>query len=361
MKTLLTFISTFFFFFISNAQDDFVNGYIVGKAKDTVRGLIRTAIEEDLTATVQFRQNQATIPKTLMPGDIESFSLDENIFRSIKFLNTSLDNAEQDSCFAKQLVLGKYELYTFIRKDRRFFIVRSGESTQLIFDSYFTNMGDALQDGNFATRMRLIMNECPEVSRKYQLFEYGQKQMTGYIESLDKCLEPASVKSYYHKNKTAMDIYAYAGGFPVPGYEQFCAEFGLRFNSPSLSQKTFLNVGIRYTFLNTIKHDNDANYGNIIYRTTQQNRIYSIPVTIQYDFIVKRIRPYAYAGFSVLYNDETVVTDIPYPAPIRTFLFSPVFGIGVEGFITKQLFLKADWRYEVLLQYPNLSIGYLFK
>ena len=345
----------------ASSQDNFVNGYIVNNSRDTLKGLIRRAIEEDLFGSVQFKENQSASPKTILPGMIESFAMDEDIFRSVSFLNSSLDNAQQDSCFAKQLVLGKYELYTFTRSEKRFYIVRSGNSSQLIFDTYYTNMGDAVQEGNFSTRMRLIMNECPDVSRKYQSFEFGQKQMTGYIESLDKCLAPASVKSYYHKTKTDMNFYAYAGGFPFPDYEQFCTEIGLRFNSPSLSQKTFLNVGFRYSYLNTLDHDNNPSYPNIIYTTVQQNRIYGIPVTIQYDFLIKRIRPYAYGGFSVLYNDETKITDYPFPTPITKFNFSPVFGIGIEGYITNRLFLKADWRYEIFLQYPDLCIGYLFK
>jgi Outer membrane protein beta-barrel domain len=361
MKFLLATLS--FLFSISSvfSQDNFANGYIVNHSGDTLKGLIHRAIEEDLFGSVQFKGNQSASPRNILPGEIELFAMDEDIFRSVSFLNTSLDNAQQDSCFAKQLVLGKYELYTFTRKEKRFYIVRSGNNAQLIFDTYYTNMGDAVQEGNFLTRMRLIMNECPEVSRKYQSFEFGQKQMTGYIESLDRCLAPASVKSFYHRTKTDMNFYAYFGGLPVPEYEQFCGEIGLRFNSPLLSQKTFLNIDFRYSYINTIDHDNDSNYPNIIYTTTQENRIYSIPVTIQYDFIIKRIRPYAYGGFSVLYNNVTKVSDIPYMQPATRFNFSPVFGIGVEGYITNRLFLKADWRYEVFLQYPNLCIGYLFK
>lgn len=362
MKSKLATLAFLFLFSATYSQDGFVNGYIINNSKDTLRGLIHQNIEEELFASIQFRESESATPKVFLPGQIESFGIGEDIFRSVSFLNTSLDNPALDSCFAKQLVTGKYNLYTFSRKERRFYVVIFEKNAQLLFDNFYTNLGDPVQDGNFATRMRLIMNQCPEVSLKYQSFEFGQKQMAGYFENLDRCLAPASARSYYHKNKTDMNIYFLAGGFPLKDYEQFCVEIGARFNSPSLSRNTFLNVGLRYTYLNYISHDNDKNYPNIIYSTITTSRIYSIPVTIQYDFLLKKIRPYVYAGFSALYNNETITTNVPYPDPDPIHPnFSPILGFGIEAYIGKHLFLKVDERYEVYVQYPVLSIGYAFK
>jgi hypothetical protein len=361
MKSRLATVAFLFLFSAAFSQDSFVNGYVVNKSKDTLRGLIHQAIEEDLFASIQFKENQSAPLKVFLPGQIEAFGMDEDIFRSVSFLNTSLDNPVLDSCFAKQLVSGKYNLYTYSRKERRFYVVISQKHAQLLFDNFYTNLGDPVQDGNFTSRMRLIMNECPEVSLKYQGFEFGQKQMAGYFENLDRCVAPASAKSYYHKNKTDMNLYLVAGSFPLKDYEQFCAEIGVRFNAPNLSRNTFLNVGLRYTYLNYISHDNDKNYPNIIYSTTTTSHIYSIPVTIQYDFLLNKIRPYVYAGFSALYNNETITTNFPYPDPDPIHPnFSPILGFGIEGYITKHLFLKVDERYEVYVQYPYFSVGYSF-
>src|ERR1700751_2678894 len=128
MKFKLATLAILFSISSAFAQDNFVRGYIVNNSKDTLWGLIHREIEEDLFGSVQFKVNQSSSPKTFLPGQIESFAIDEDIFRSVKFLNTSLDNAQQDASFTKQLVLGKYELYTFTRKEKRFYIVRSGET-----------------------------------------------------------------------------------------------------------------------------------------------------------------------------------------------------------------------------------------
>jgi len=266
-----------------------------------------------------------------------------------------------ESCFGKQLVLGKYELYTFSRRERRFYVIKSDLSAQLLFDSYYTNMGDIVQEGNFSSRLRIILNECPEVSHKYQSLEYGQKQITGYVESLDNCLSPASVKTFYHKAKTKIFPFVYSEGLPLSGYEQFAVEAGLRFNSPSLSRRTYLTVALRYTYLNDVHHENDKNYPNIIYTTTTQDMAISLPVTIQYNIINSRIRPFVYAGFSLLYDETMKVSNVPFEPPIPTgFGFSPVFGIAIEGYITRHLFIRADVRYEIYFQYPSFGLGYQF-
>ena len=343
------------------SQDEYLKGFIVKKTGDTVRGIILSEIEEDLNVKVNFKENQNGLVKAFHPGEIESFGIDEEIFRSLNFLNTSLDTPLIESCFGKQLVLGKYELYTFSRKEKRFYLIKAGESSQLLFDSYYTNMGDIVQEGNFSSRLRMILNECPSVSHKYQSLEFGQKQMSGYLENLDNCLAPASVKTYYHKTKTNIIPYIYSEGLPAAGFDQFAVEAGIRFNSPSLSKRTYLNLSLRYSYLNDVQHDNDKSYPNIIYTTTTQDLVISLPLTIQYNFINSRIRPSAYAGFSLLYDKATQTSNIPYVPPIPTgFGFSPVFGIAIEGYITKHLFIRADERFEIYLQYPSFGLGYQF-
>ena len=351
-----------FFCLSAFSQDEFAPGFIVKNNRDTIRGVIRNTIEEDLEKEIDFKLNQNGTIEIFRPGDIESFGVEEDIFRSISYLNTSLDSPAASTDFAKQLVLGKYELYTFQKKERRFYIVRSGDHTQLLFDTQYTNYGDVVQEGNYNSRLRLILNECPKVSLNYRTLEYGQKQMTDYIERLDHCLAPASVKIYYHKAKTLANLYVYAGGLPVPSKNQICAEIGMRFSSPSFSRKTVMNIALHYTYVEDAWERHDVNYSYIVYKTTTKDQMFSLPVTIQYNFTTTRIRPFAYGGLSAVYDiTTTVTTDRTVPPSDNTFNFSMVFGIGIEAFITKEFFARADWRYEMFMQYPMLSIGYLFK
>jgi len=87
-----------------------------------------------------------------------------------------------------------------------------------------------------------------------------------------------------------------------------------------------------------------------------------VPFTIQYNLIQGKVRPYIDAGLALNYLD--IGTQMSYSAN-RThdtkFGIGVVIAVGVEGYITSRLMVKADWRYELFLHYPTLGIGYFFK
>jgi outer membrane protein W len=82
----------------------------------------------------------------------------------------------------------------------------------------------------------------------------------------------------------------------------FTAEAGLRLSSPKISRNTFLNIGFHYS--STTTTGTELTGGNLPYKTTTIAKVYSLPVTFQYNFLNGRVRPYIYAGFSGSYLDS---------------------------------------------------------
>jgi outer membrane protein W len=98
-----------------------------------------------------------------------------------------------------------------------------------------------------------------------------------------------------------------------------------------------------------------------LYTLATHNQVYSIPVTFQYNFTTGIVQPYFYAGISGAYSTKTAnsfTTGIPSSS--NQFGVALVIGIGIEARVISKLYFKADWRYEVLMQYPAIGLAYKF-
>jgi len=91
--------------------------------------------------------------------------------------------------------------------------------------------------------------------------------------------------------------------------------------------------------------------------------MYSIPFSIQHNFTKGIIQPYLDAGFSLVYKKATGGIDYgnrPIEDRNKTGIGFTA-AIGVDGNITKNLAVKAEWRYELVLHLPTIGIAYTFK
>ena len=346
----------------SFAQNDFVPGFIVKNNADTVKGYLGKTIEEELSKQVKFKADSNGPVQVFNPSEIAFFWLDKDRYRTMRFENTSLDKPAPDSCFARQLVGGNYELYTFTKDERRFYLVIHDTITYLLYNTVYSSRAEYEQVGNYMSRLSLLMRDCEKLRNHYQTVGYDTKDMSGFFFELNNCLAPGSAANYYHKQKLNKEFYVYAGGIVLENQIQITASMDLRFSSPNISRKTFLNIGLHFS--NTVSATKvDPRY----YRDPRTiiqtlNQVISIPLTIQYNFATGRVRPYLFGGFSGYHAKEIIGGDnINDPEILESNGFALVFGGGIDIRILTRLYAKVEYRYEWASQLPSVGLAYRFK
>jgi opacity protein-like surface antigen len=168
--------------------------------------------------------------------------------------------------------------------------------------------------------------------------------------------------NYYKKPQTKSQLVIFAGGLPMGTRNQLTAEAAIRLSYPQISKNIFFNVGLHYS--HTLKTRVDRDNGNFKFTRSIKDDIFGVPVTLQYNLSNWIIKPYISGGVGFNYLKEFTSNDpnpnSTYIAPKNQFNISPIACIGIEGYVTQKLFIKAEWRYEILLQYPAIGIAYLF-
>ncbi len=113
----------------------------------------------------------------------------------------------------------------------------------------------------------------------------------------------------------------------------------------------------------TVTTEHVRNGANVPYIRTIYHQVISLPITIQYDFLPGKVRPYVYGGFSAAYLDEANPNPVPYEqfVPESKFGMAMVLGVGIEVMIVKKLYVRFDYRYELLVQLPAIGIAWQLK
>lgn len=360
MKSTLAIFFLSLISIIANCQTEFLPGYVVKNNKDTLKGYLENTTETNLLKKVKFKTDLNASVQIFSQADISSFSNSGDVYRNIAYLNTSVDNPGWDSNFAKLLVTGTNELYTFIEGDRRFYVVKHDTVTILLYDVSYVSTNEPMHPGNYMSRLNLLANECKSAISTSQDIMFNQRDISNFFVKLNNCLSPGSSRSLYQKSKIVTKVFAYVGLLPLGEQSQFTASAGLRFSSPKISKNTFLNVGLHYS--NTVTVATALNGANLPYKSTTIVKVYSLPVTFQYNFFNGRVRPYIYGGFSASYIDDKTngEDNILYAGVQRKFGLAFVVGGSIEARIVAGLSVKVDYHYELVSQFPSVGLSYQF-
>ena len=339
------------------AQKSFEPGFILLDGKDTVRGLIEITSEAELCAAVNFKKDSESI-KTYTPSEIKGFGVGHEVYRSLRFVNTAEDSIKTEA-FLKQLVIGVYSLYSYVKPDRRFYLIQNDTTQFFMYDQVSESSGRITQKDNYYNYLHFISINCDNLANLWDRVSFNDQQMAGFVIKVDHCLSPGQATNYYEKPKTVMKALVFVGAFPVPNMSQFTANFVLRFTIPRVDKKTSVNIGLNY--VNNVQQTTERSDYYSLYTLTTHNQIYSLPVTIQYNFTNTIVQPYFYAGASAAYLSKTT-NSYTYDIPRSDTIFGVSFvgGLGIEVKVASGLFIRADWRYEVFLQYPVLGVAYSF-
>lgn len=340
------------------AQDRPLPGYIVRNSGDTLRGFLREQGTSELLHQIAFKSTAAGEYTIYSFDQVSSFQYqDGNLYRAIGFSNVSLDQPVFQTHYARLLVSGEYDLYSFTEKDVLFFLVRKDTSFHLLFDDDSHVVGSNVK-GNFRNELNFFAAFCESVRGGIESMVYGEQSIMQFFQKLDACLAPNKpVVSYYHKTKLVVGFEAYGGGIDMGERTQLTAEARLRFQYPQLNPSISLNIGLRYA--RVVKKISDPDYlvAKIYHKVTYD--MTSIPLTFQYNFFPRGIvQPFLYAGLSALYVN--IDTDLPLgdfnDTYYHKFNASGFVGGGVEVNITHFLKARAEMRYEDILQWPSVGL-----
>ncbi len=357
MKTLRCLICLCLFHFALAAQQNFDPGYIIKHNQDTIRGYIEVVMESDLSRSVKFKKEGSSELNEYGPADLLGFGIEKNVYRSMRFLNTSGDTVTE-TAFVKQLLLGEYSLYYYMKPDRDFYIIQKDTTIYFLYNRVTSTSGEIVKEGNYWNILNLISIPCEKLAFRYEAVAFDDKEMTNFVQSVDNCIYGTKTTVYLQKPKTHIQPIVFAGGLPVSGSTQLTANFTLRITLPRLDKKSSFNIGVNYSYVTHTESERDIS--NHYYGLTTTDMIYSIPLTFQYNFTTTRIQPYFYVGFSGLYVVETNTSLTGELPPPSHFTGSAVAGIGIEARIASGLYIRADWRYEYILQNPAIGISYHF-
>lgn len=344
--------------FTAYAQDRALPGYIVKVSGDTLRGLLREQGTDESAKRISFKTSASDNDyQVFTPGEVKAYKYDDgNVFRAISFPDTRKEEQTVTRTFyGKLLVSGEYDLYSFTEDGVLYFLVRRDDNFYLIYDDDVRSL--PYVKGNFRNELNFFAVSCDAAEKQIERADYSVPSLIDFFQKLDACVNPnKAVTSYYHKAKADVSGFAYVGGIPLGPTSQFVAEARVQMIWPQVDPKVSFNLGVRYVVVNTTLRDP---YYNVAKLYDYKNYIVtSLPMTVQYDFTRGVVRPFVLAGLS--FSKVTEQTNNPalldYGVLPRASGLAFLVGTGIEVRLMHVLWVRAEWRYEYLIQYPTIGL-----
>jgi len=358
MKTTFVLTVGLFLLFVSaHAQNHPLPGYIVRVSGDSIHGFLKEQGTDESSRQISFKKTADDKEYQIYtPVEVKAFQYDGgNLFRAIGYSDNRGSVASYRTNFARLLVTGEYDLYSFTEKDILLFLARKDSSFYLIFDDDIDQV--PIIPGNFRNELNFFALSCDELKGQIDKVNYTPVDVTEFFKKVDVCVSPTkSVTSYYHKPKGKLSFYANAGGISLGSRYEYSLDLGLRLTWPQLSPGVSLNAGIRYAYVQSRIADPNYLLTTIWHKDTY--KLKSLPVFIQYNFTRGIVQPFILAGLSLLTMDN--VTDLQKTGSDAYYhRIGPAIlvGGGVEVRLLRTLRARAEWRYEYMSQYPTVGLA----
>ncbi|HTR27675.1 MAG TPA: hypothetical protein VMH27_00295 [Puia sp.] len=341
----------------ARAQVKDLPGYIVRTSGDTVHGFLKEQGTDESAKHISFKASAAENDYQVFAYDaVKSYQYEAgNLFRAITFSDTRKEEPVTRTYFGKLLVTGEYDLFTFTEDGELYFLVRRDTVFYMIYDDDLRSL--PYVKGNFRNELNFFATSCEAARKEIERADYSIQAMIAFFQKLDECVNPGkAVATYYHKAKSIVSVYAYAGGIPLGAQSQATGELRLQLVWPQLDPKVSFNLGIRYSQVNTTVRDPYYNVATLYdYKNYQ---ITSVPLTVQYSLTSGVVQPFVLAGLSIAKVNE--VTNNPalldaggiYKNYGMTFLV----GCGIEVRLVHILWIRAEWRYEYIVEFPTVGL-----
>jgi opacity protein-like surface antigen len=352
---------------LSFAQNSFKPGYVVTNNADTVKGYIEEGNENAISEKFVFKKDPTDkTTQKYTPADAAGFGF----YGGNRFIRVTIDNPvekQPNTVFAKALLKGYNQLFTYVKTDRRYFIIKTQEdSTYLLYDDFYTYSGSDIQRGNFKNVLMLISKNCEKLKIQLERLNYSEADILSFIKQANNCIAPGSnSEDLYVRPKGEMHFTAYAGGIYLGEQTMFNAKLQARYTLPSVDKKNSLNVGLH--FLNMHKNKNFYySYGGATndraVPSMVTTQMVSVPVTLQHYFTNGHFRPYLEAGFCYVLAKTSgeLNSSLKVIEPWTENTFDITGAAGIDYRITPNIGLKAEWRYEYTMLLPSVGVTVTF-
>jgi opacity protein-like surface antigen len=362
MKNIQILLALILIALTGRAQNTGIPGYIIRNSGDTVHGILKEPGLSNLFKQAYFKSSPADNDFTVYtPAEIKGFQYEDgNLYRAVTFLDTWMDHPAFETGFARLLVSGEYDLYSFYNSSVLFFLVRKDTTFTLLFDDDIHTL--PVVSGNFRNQLNFFAVGCEAMRSHIESMVYSESNLMSYFKDLDACLNPnKAVVNYYHKAKAHLGFFVYGGGSVLgTDMSQLTAEARLRLVYPHFNPSVSINLGFRY--VEVTKHLADPTYLVATYYHKVSYAVESVPLTIQYNFTRGIVQPFVFVGVS-LYK-QNITSDTPVFAEADSFnnefhIALPA-GLGVEANITGFLAARLEWRYEYIAQWPTIGLSVKF-
>jgi hypothetical protein len=345
----------------SNSQELFKAGYILANNGDTIPGLLQEADKKNLLSEIKYKTGTvSTKVNTAHAWDIKGFGyVTGSVFKSVTLSAIADDTINFNKIFAEQLVEGTYELFNYFRNDQLVYLIKKDNQSYQLFNNTYLRSGELDEAGNYQNQLLFLSVPCKSTTLNIESISFDDKSMASFITLLNKCVSPGKKTiTYKNKEKNKIEVIIFAGGLPFNGSLQIISDAFVSISNPRLKKNLYFNIGIHYShglFINTKR-----NSGNSLYQETTTNIIYSVPATIQFDFLSGKVRPYLAVGASCGILDKSILS---YMGVDKTsnFNISGIGEFGIDANLTTNLNARAVWHYENFIHYPAIGIAYKFK
>jgi hypothetical protein len=194
------------------------------------------------------------------------------------------------------------------------------------------------------------------VQKRAENLSFGEEQVMNYVKDVNACIGDKESIVHYKKGKSITHILFYVGGIAYTNWSNITSQAQLRIISPNISKRMSLLIGVAYAHIVQYAYSYRT-LSNGYYKTD----ILSLPFEFQYNVTNTKFQPLAYCGFSVAYK-KNENPDLYNPEGIlKNYGLALIGGIGLEYFPVKQVAIKADWRYELLMHPPTIGVALKFK
>lgn len=353
-------LSYFLFLLLSaTAQQHDISGYIVTLKGDTDRVSFRDVTEEKFRSGVQVFRNGAY--QALGLEDITGFGVPDKFhFRIVSFVNP-LKEMRTETHFAKLLFDGTQKLLSFMENDNLFFVYQNKDTSCLIFNDQKQNMGELIAPANYKNQLYFFGRNCESVSREVERLSYGENALTMFVSAVEKCQGTFAARQVmYRKEKAVSEWNVFAGGMALAQKTDLLLQITQRKSFSAKSRNTSFNYGV------VVSHNtmfvNNISFFNGEERYKQTTFIVMVPVYIQYNMTSGAVQPFIYGGLGLAYKRQTEIINQlrGYIAEKGRFGAGFMLGFGLECRLSKNLWAKADYRYDILFHLPVVGLMYKF-
>jgi len=164
------------------AQHGFQEGFLLTNSLDTVRGLVRFSGKASIPTPCLFKADKKETPKEIYPGTVHGFCTVNGAYYYTRSIGKS------DDVFLEVLVKGHVSLFRF---GNIYFIEKADSAFFELSDEMEVVMVEGQQQQqksrNYTRMLALLMNDCPEASKRAPSVPLKEKHLVGLVQSYNRC------------------------------------------------------------------------------------------------------------------------------------------------------------------------------